>query len=118
MDLDPVRRIVTQDAGLAGVAVVRADGTPHTSLVNAGVLDHPSSGTPVVGYVTYGQVKLRNLRARPATSILWRAGGGGRPSPPPIPQTSQPAGHLAARRRAARTPHGLRGMPRPAVRRA
>jgi PPOX class probable F420-dependent enzyme len=74
MDLDPVRRIVTQDAGLASVAVVRADGTPHTSLVNAGVLDHPRSGTPVVGYVTYGQVKLRNLRARPATSMLWRAG--------------------------------------------
>ncbi|MBV9922601.1 MAG: pyridoxamine 5'-phosphate oxidase, partial [Pseudonocardia sp.] len=30
LDLDPVRRIVTQDHGLAGVAVVRADGTPHT----------------------------------------------------------------------------------------
>jgi hypothetical protein len=29
---------------------------------------------PVVGYVTYGKVKLRNLRDRPATSILWRAG--------------------------------------------
>ena len=26
------------------------------------------------GYVTYGKVKLRNLRDRPATSILWRAG--------------------------------------------
>ncbi len=74
MDLDPVRRIVAQDAGLASVAVVRADGTPHTSLVNAGVLDHPATGVPVVGYVTYGPVKLRNLRARPATSILWRAG--------------------------------------------
>jgi PPOX class probable F420-dependent enzyme len=74
IDLDPVRRIVTQDSGLASVAVVRADGTPHTSLVNAGVLDHPITGEPVVGYVTYGPVKLRNLRARTATSILWRAG--------------------------------------------
>lgn len=74
LDLDPVRRIVDQDSGLASVAVVRADGTPHTSLVNAGVLDHPTTGTPVVGYVTYGPVKLRNLAARPATSILWRAG--------------------------------------------
>lgn len=74
MDLDPVRRIVAQDSGLAGVSVVRADGTPHTSLVNAGVLDHPASGVPVVAYVTYGPVKLRTLRARPATSILWRAG--------------------------------------------
>jgi hypothetical protein len=40
-DLDPVRRIVARDHGLASVSVVRADGTPHTSLVNAGVLDHP-----------------------------------------------------------------------------
>jgi len=74
MDLDPVRRIVAQDSGLASVAIVRADGTPHTSLVNAGVMDHPVSGSPIVAYVTYGPVKLRNLRARPATSILWRAG--------------------------------------------
>ena len=74
IELDAVHRIVAQESGLASVAVVRADGTPHTSLVNAGVLDHPVTGTPVVGYVTYGQVKLRNLRARPATSILWRAG--------------------------------------------
>lgn len=74
MDLTAVRAVVDQDSGLASVAVVRADGTPHTSLVNAGVLEHPLTGAPVVGYVTYGPVKLRNLRARPATSILWRAG--------------------------------------------
>lgn len=73
-DLSAVRRIVAQESGLASVSVVRADGTPHASLVNAGVLDHPRTGEPVVGYVTYGPVKLRNLRARPATSILWRAG--------------------------------------------
>lgn len=73
-DLAPVRRIVPREHGLASVSVVRSDGTPHTSLVNAGVLDHPRAGRPVVGYVTYGQVKLRNLRARPATSLLWRAG--------------------------------------------
>lgn len=73
-DLEPVRRIVAQDHGLASVSVVRADGTPHSSLVNAGALEHPITGRPVVGYVTYGPVKLRNLRARPATSIMWRAG--------------------------------------------
>jgi PPOX class probable F420-dependent enzyme len=73
-DLTPVRDIVARDHGLASVSVVRADGTPHTSLVNAGVLDHPLTGRPVVGYVTYGPVKLRSLRRRPATSVLWRAG--------------------------------------------
>ena len=63
-----------KENGLASVSVVRADGTPHSSLVNAGVVDHPSTGRPVVGYVTYGPVKLRNLRERPATSLLWRSG--------------------------------------------
>ena len=53
-DLDAVRRIVTRESGLASVSVVRADGTPHTSLVNAGVLDHPRTGEPVVGYITQG----------------------------------------------------------------
>ena len=53
---------------------MRSDGTPHASLVNAGVLDHPRTGRPVVGYVANGPVKLRILRARPATSVLWRAG--------------------------------------------
>jgi PPOX class probable F420-dependent enzyme len=74
LDLEPVRRIVAEEKGLAAVSVVRADGTPHSSLVNAGVLDHPRTGAPVVGYVTYGPVKLRALRARPASTLLWRAG--------------------------------------------
>jgi PPOX class probable F420-dependent enzyme len=74
MNLDAVRDIVAQDNGLASVSVVRADGTPHVSLVNAGVLEDPRTGRPVVGFVTYGQVKLRNLRARPAVALLWRAG--------------------------------------------
>lgn len=74
IDLEPIARIITQDHALASVAVVRADGTPHLSLVNAGLVEHPVSGERVVGYVTYGRVKLRTLRERPATSILWRVG--------------------------------------------
>jgi PPOX class probable F420-dependent enzyme len=74
IDLNPVRRMVAREHGLAAVSVVRADGTPHSSLINAGVLEHPLTGEQVVGYVTYGPVKLRNLRKRPATSLLWRAG--------------------------------------------
>lgn len=74
VDLEPVRRIVPAEHGLASVSVVRADGTPHASLVNAGLLAHPVTGREVVGYVTYGPVKLRALRARPAASVLWRHG--------------------------------------------
>ncbi|MDN5860503.1 MAG: pyridoxamine 5'-phosphate oxidase, partial [Pseudonocardia sp.] len=74
VDLASVRRLVAADHGLATVSIVRADGTPHASLVNAGLLDHPITGEPVAGYVTYGKVKLANLRARPATSVVWRVG--------------------------------------------
>ncbi len=66
--------MAAEQQGLATVSVVRADARPHSSLVNAGVLDHPQTGVAVAGYVTYGAVKLRQLAERPATSLLWRAG--------------------------------------------
>lgn len=74
IDLDPVAGFVAAQQGLAVVSVVRADGTPHSSLVNAGLVTHPVTGARVIAYVTYGPVKLRSLRERPATSILWRDG--------------------------------------------
>ena len=40
VDLEPVRNMVAGDHGLATVAVVRADGTPHVSLVNAGAVSY------------------------------------------------------------------------------
>ena len=50
-DLDLVRRLVAADHGLAVVATTRADGSVHASVVNAGVLDDPLTGVPVVGFV-------------------------------------------------------------------
>ena len=54
----------------------RGAGRWHTALVagqrgRAGPPGHRPSGGR---YVTYGPVKLRALRARPATAVLWRAG--------------------------------------------
>ena len=44
-------------------------------MVNAGVLDHPVTGRPVVGLVARGgSRKLANLRARPQATIVVRAG--------------------------------------------
>jgi PPOX class probable F420-dependent enzyme len=71
--IDSVRSMVMRDHGLCSVSVVRPDGTPHSSLVNAGVLEHPLTGETVVGFVTNGKVKLRALRANPAVSALWRS---------------------------------------------
>ncbi|MCU1457844.1 MAG: putative F420-dependent enzyme [Actinomycetia bacterium] len=59
---------------LAVVSTSRADGTIQSSLVNAGVLPHPVTGQPVLGFVTYGPAKLRNLRARPQITATFRSG--------------------------------------------
>jgi PPOX class probable F420-dependent enzyme len=73
--LEEARRLAAADSGLAVAVTVRPDGTPHASVVNAGVLPHPIDGEPVVGLVAAGgTLKLRNLRARPYASIVFRAG--------------------------------------------
>ncbi len=62
------------DHGLAVVSTLRADATIQSSLVNVGVLAHPATGAEVLGFVTYGRVKLANLRVRPQVSTTFRAG--------------------------------------------
>lgn len=63
-----------QDQYLAIVSTLRADQTIQSSVVNAGVLAHPTTGVEVVGFVTYGMTKLANLRSRPQLCITFRAG--------------------------------------------
>jgi len=62
------------EQGLAIVSTVRAAGTVQSSLVNAGFLQHPTSGGQVLGFVTYGRVKLTNLRSRPQVTVAFRSG--------------------------------------------
>ena len=62
------------ESGLAVVSTVRGDGTVQASLVNVGLLSHPANGQPVLGFTTYGRVKLANLRARPQLAITFRNG--------------------------------------------
>ncbi len=66
--------LAAAENGLAVVSTVRADGTVQASLVNVGLLPHPASGQPVLGFTTYGKVKLANLRARPQLAITFRSG--------------------------------------------
>jgi PPOX class probable F420-dependent enzyme len=72
--IDDVRAMVPADNGLAVVSTLRADGTIQSSVVNAGVLPHPATRRPVVGFVTYGPVKVANLRTRPQVAVTFRAG--------------------------------------------
>ena len=62
------------DSGLAVVSTLRADQSIQASLVNAGVLPHPATAEPVLGFVTYGRVKLANLRTRPQLAVTFRDG--------------------------------------------
>ncbi len=74
-DLALVRRLVTAENGLAIVSTTRADGTVQSSLVNAGVLDHPVTGEPVVGLVVRADaLKLRLMRASGRACVAWRSG--------------------------------------------
>lgn len=66
--------LAAQDTGLAVVSTLRASGTIQSSLVNVGLLTHPASGEQVLGFVTYGKVKLGNLRARPQVTTTFRQG--------------------------------------------
>ena len=62
------------ETGLAIVSTSRADGSIQSTLVNTGLIAHPADGTPVLGFVTYGAVKLRNLRERPQIAVAFRSG--------------------------------------------
>lgn len=72
--LDDAVALAHADRGLAVVSTLRADGTIQASLINAGIIAHPGGGEPVLAFVTYGRVKLANLRARPAVTLTFRDG--------------------------------------------
>jgi PPOX class probable F420-dependent enzyme len=72
--LEQAWELSRDDHGLAVVSTLRADATIQSSVVNVGVLPHPVTGEQVLGFVTYGRVKLRNLRARPQVTTTFRAG--------------------------------------------
>lgn len=72
--LDEAVALARADRGLAVVSTLRADATIQASLINAGIVPHPATGEPVLAFVTYGRVKLANLRARPAVTLTFRSG--------------------------------------------
>lgn len=74
-DLDAFAELVPLDHGLCVTSTLRADGGVQSSVVNAGVLAHPTRGGQVVGLVARGgSLKLRHLRADPRITIVARAG--------------------------------------------
>jgi PPOX class probable F420-dependent enzyme len=74
-DLSGFSRLVPREHGLVTVSTLRPDHTIQSTVVNAGVLDHPLTGAPVVGFVVRGGTrKLDYLRARPRATVTIRGG--------------------------------------------
>ena len=74
-NIEDFRRLVAGDHGLVVVSVTRGDGTISSSVVNAGVLQHPLTGETVVGMVVQGGAKkLANWRKRPYANVVIRSG--------------------------------------------
>jgi PPOX class probable F420-dependent enzyme len=72
--LEEAVALARDDSGLTVISTVRADGSVQASLVNAGLIAHPATGARVLAFVTYGKVKLANLRARPNLAATFRNG--------------------------------------------
>ncbi|OBF40281.1 pyridoxamine 5'-phosphate oxidase [Mycolicibacterium peregrinum] len=67
--------MLSRDHGLCVLSTLRRDGSIQSSVVNAGVMAHPSTGDPVVALVAIGGArKLQHLRADPRTTVVARAG--------------------------------------------
>jgi PPOX class probable F420-dependent enzyme len=71
--LQDVADLARAEQGLAVISTLRADNTIQASLVNAAVMPHPLSARPVVAFVTYGRVKLANLRVRSTLTTTFRS---------------------------------------------
>src|ERR1700722_16116813 len=72
--LDDAAALGAKEQGLAVISTLRGDRTIQSSLVNAGVMRHPRVDESVLAFVTYGKVKLANLRARPQVTTTFRSG--------------------------------------------
>ena len=73
--LATIRTLAPAENWLAVLVTTRPDGEPAVSLVNAGILPHPRTGDPVVALVSRGRTaKLRNLRATPRATLVFRSG--------------------------------------------
>ena len=74
-DLADFEALVPRDHGLVVMTVIGPDGRIRPSVVNAGVIDHPVTGSRVVAVVIQGKArKLDHLRARPRACVVLRAG--------------------------------------------
>ena len=75
VDLGPFSELIPQDNGLCVISTNRRDSTIQSSVVNVGVVQHPTTGRSVVAFVALGNAcKVDNLRRDPTIAVTARAG--------------------------------------------
>jgi len=75
IDLTPFRHALDGDQHLVVLVTTRPDAAdPQVAVVNAAIIDHPSTGQPVVAVVARPGAKLSNLRRHRRATMVARAG--------------------------------------------
>ena len=75
VDLEYVKGLAEGDRHLAVLTAARPNGSPHASVVSAGIIDDPVDGSPSVGLVAIGSSrKLPLLRLDGAATIVFKHG--------------------------------------------
>jgi PPOX class probable F420-dependent enzyme len=73
--LSDLRALLEPERHLAVVVTTRRDGRAQASVVNVGVLRHPTRDVEVVAFVARGDaIKLRHLRRDPRITVVARSG--------------------------------------------
>jgi PPOX class probable F420-dependent enzyme len=73
--IEDIERLVTLDHGLASLSTIRPDGTVQSTVVSAGVVQHPITTQPVAAFVGRPATrKIAHLRHDPTATLQWRAG--------------------------------------------
>lgn len=71
--IDKLRRLVAAEDGLCSFVCLDSSGSPHVSIINAGVMDNPVTGeTSVACVVRANARKARLLRDDPRAAIAFR----------------------------------------------
>ena len=71
--LDKLRRLVAAENGLCSFVCLDGSGSPHVSIINAGVMDNPVTGeTSVACVVRANARKARLLRSDPRAAVAFR----------------------------------------------
>lgn len=70
---DKLRRLVAAENGLCSFVCLDSSGSPHVSIINAGVMNNPLTDEPSVACVVRADArKARLLRADPRAAIAFR----------------------------------------------